>query len=126
MKLIQAILLLMIRIYRFVLSPLLSAIFTPLGLGCRFTPTCSQYALEAVQKFGPWRGTWLATRRICRCHPWGGEGHDPVPLHNLNLNPTLNLNRSLEPQEIKIRSKIKIKNSGATVWQQSRPATKEG
>ena len=46
---------------------------------CRFTPTCSQYALEALRTHGPFKGTWLAVRRILRCHPWGGSGYDPVP-----------------------------------------------
>ena len=46
---------------------------------CRFTPTCSQYALEAIRKHGPFRGLGLAVRRLLRCHPWGGSGYDPVP-----------------------------------------------
>ena len=46
---------------------------------CRFTPTCSQYAIEAIEKHGPVRGLWLALRRLLRCHPWGGSGYDPVP-----------------------------------------------
>ena len=46
---------------------------------CRFQPTCSSYAIEAVQKFGAIKGGWLALKRIMRCHPWGGHGHDPVP-----------------------------------------------
>ena len=46
---------------------------------CRFTPTCSQYALEALRKYGPLKGSWLALRRILRCHPLGGSGYDPVP-----------------------------------------------
>lgn len=46
---------------------------------CRFTPTCSQYALEALRKYGPFKGLYLAVRRILRCHPWGGSGYDPVP-----------------------------------------------
>lgn len=46
---------------------------------CRFTPTCSEYAIEALRKHGPFRGSWLAVRRILRCHPWGGSGYDPVP-----------------------------------------------
>ena len=50
-----------------------------LATGCRFTPTCSQYALEALRKYGPLKGGWLALRRLARCHPWGGSGYDPVP-----------------------------------------------
>ena len=46
---------------------------------CRFTPTCSEYALEAFRKYGPFKGLWLSVRRILRCHPWGGSGYDPVP-----------------------------------------------
>jgi putative membrane protein insertion efficiency factor len=46
---------------------------------CRFVPSCSTYAVEAVERHGALRGSWLAVRRICRCHPWGGQGLDPVP-----------------------------------------------
>ena len=46
---------------------------------CRFTPSCSTYAIEALEAHGAARGTWLATRRVCRCHPWGGQGYDPIP-----------------------------------------------
>lgn len=46
---------------------------------CRFTPTCSQYALEAFRKYGPFKGFWLSLKRILRCNPWGGSGYDPVP-----------------------------------------------
>jgi len=63
---------LLIRIYQILLSPLL-------GASCRFTPTCSQYGLEAIQKYGPFKGGWLTVKRIGRCHPWGAHGHDPVP-----------------------------------------------
>ncbi|QEH39788.1 membrane protein insertion efficiency factor YidD [Chitinophaga sp. XS-30] len=62
----------LIKLYQWCLSPFL-------GSSCRFTPTCSQYGLEAYQKHGIFRGTWLTARRILRCHPWGGHGHDPVP-----------------------------------------------
>jgi hypothetical protein len=61
-----------VRLYRLVLSPWL-------GANCRFQPTCSAYALEALEKHGALRGGWLALRRILRCHPGGGSGHDPVP-----------------------------------------------
>ena len=61
-----------IRAYRLIVSPLL-------GANCRFAPSCSAYALEALETHGALRGGWLALRRIARCHPWGGEGFDPVP-----------------------------------------------
>lgn len=66
------ILLIPIRFYQRCISPL-----TPPR--CRYTPTCSQYAVEALQKHGPLKGLWLAIRRLLRCHPWGGFGYDPVP-----------------------------------------------
>jgi len=62
----------LIKGYRALISPL----FPPV---CRFQPTCSSYALEAVNRFGAWRGTWLAVRRILRCHPFHPGGYDPVP-----------------------------------------------
>ncbi|TVP74163.1 MAG: membrane protein insertion efficiency factor YidD [Rhodobacteraceae bacterium] len=61
-----------IRAYRIVFSPWV-------GHNCRYQPTCSAYAMEALQRHGAWRGTWLAARRIGRCHPWGQSGYDPVP-----------------------------------------------
>lgn len=62
----------LIRIYQVVISPLL-------GPKCRFTPTCSAYTLIAIKKYGPLKGIWLGLKRISKCHPWGGHGHDPVP-----------------------------------------------
>ena len=61
-----------VRGYRLIFSPWV-------GYGCRFHPTCSAYALEAVEKHGALKGGWLAARRIGRCHPFGGSGYDPVP-----------------------------------------------
>ncbi|HEY9234244.1 MULTISPECIES: membrane protein insertion efficiency factor YidD [Phenylobacterium] len=61
-----------LRAYKLTLSPLI-------GRQCRFLPTCSEYAAEALILHGPVRGSWLATRRLCRCHPWGSAGYDPVP-----------------------------------------------
>jgi hypothetical protein len=58
--------------YRHTVSPLL-------GVNCRFEPTCSEYASEALRQYGGLRGGWLALQRIARCHPWGGSGYDPVP-----------------------------------------------
>jgi putative membrane protein insertion efficiency factor len=60
------------RAYKLTLSPLI-------GRQCRFEPSCSDYAAQALIEHGPWRGSWLATRRLCRCHPWGGRGFDPPP-----------------------------------------------
>jgi len=62
----------LITLYRFTLSSIL-------GRRCRYLPTCSEYAAEAIRKHGAWRGSWLAFGRIVRCNPWGGEGFDPVP-----------------------------------------------
>lgn len=75
----QHILILLARAYRAVVSPVLTAVFGPLGFGCRFTPTCSRYAIEAVQTHGALKGCGLTLGRLCRCHPWGGSGPDPVP-----------------------------------------------
>ncbi|MBO6825082.1 MAG: membrane protein insertion efficiency factor YidD [Sneathiella sp.] len=61
-----------IKVYQYCISPYLPA-------NCRYQPTCSAYALEALQKHGPITGLWLTIRRLGRCHPWGGHGYDPVP-----------------------------------------------
>lgn len=69
---------LLLRFYQRVLSPVIHFIGGP-GFGCRYDPTCSEYFLQAVQKHGALKGSWLGIRRLARCHPWGGHGHDPVP-----------------------------------------------
>jgi putative membrane protein insertion efficiency factor len=79
MTVAQHILVCCLRAYKAVISPVFTVLFVPLGFGCRFTPTCSEYALEAVRRHGAWRGSGLALRRLCRCQPWGGSGPDPVP-----------------------------------------------
>lgn len=61
----------LVRFYQVAISPLKPPT-------CRFTPTCSQYALEALKKYGPIKGSWLALKRLCKCHPWGGSGYDPL------------------------------------------------
>ncbi len=62
----------LIRFYQAAISPWL-------GAKCRYTPSCSAYGIEAIRKWGPWRGGWLALKRILRCAPWGSHGYDPVP-----------------------------------------------
>ncbi len=62
----------LLKFYKMCISPYL-------GNHCRYTPTCSVYAMEAIQKYGIIKGGWLALKRLLRCHPWGGSGYDPVP-----------------------------------------------
>lgn len=61
-----------VRFYQIVISPWL-------GRNCRYLPTCSAYTIEAIETYGAWHGVWLGCKRICRCHPWGSSGIDPVP-----------------------------------------------
>jgi len=72
MTLLAHIVALPVRGYRLIFSPWV-------GMNCRYQPTCSAYALEALEKYGALKGSWLAFRRILRCHPFGGSGHDPIP-----------------------------------------------
>ncbi|WP_213697336.1 membrane protein insertion efficiency factor YidD [Acetomicrobium sp.] len=71
-KAFKRVLILSIRLYQIFLSPLL-------GRNCRFYPSCSQYALEAIEQWGAFRGSWLTVKRLCRCGPWHPGGYDPVP-----------------------------------------------
>lgn len=68
----RKLLLVPVRFYRYAISPLMAP-------RCRFFPSCSEYAIEAVERHGAWRGGWLAARRVCRCHPWNPGGIDEVP-----------------------------------------------
>ncbi|MDQ2867646.1 MAG: membrane protein insertion efficiency factor YidD [Verrucomicrobiota bacterium] len=67
-----------IRFYQIMVSPVISFLSGP-GSGCRFSPSCSEYFLRAVETHGFLRGSWLGSKRLLRCHPWGGSGLDPVP-----------------------------------------------
>jgi uncharacterized protein len=78
LALMSTLLIFLIRVYRWTVSPFLH-VLSGGGGGCRFEPSCSQYCLEAVQRHGPAVGLWLGLKRIARCHPWGGSGYDPVP-----------------------------------------------
>ncbi|MBK9741759.1 MAG: membrane protein insertion efficiency factor YidD [Saprospiraceae bacterium] len=71
-KILSQIAILPVRVYQKFLSPLLPP-------SCRYQPTCSQYMIDAINEWGPLKGIWLGLKRIARCHPWGGHGHDPVP-----------------------------------------------
>jgi putative membrane protein insertion efficiency factor len=71
-KAVGGLMILLIRFYQLAISPYLRP-------SCRYTPTCSQFFIEAVRKYGPFRGGFLGIKRLLRCHPWGGHGYDPVP-----------------------------------------------
>ncbi|PZR74019.1 MAG: membrane protein insertion efficiency factor YidD [Chthoniobacterales bacterium] len=86
---------LFIRGYQLLLSPVLTFLGGP-GSGCRFEPTCSVYFLEALEKHGVVRGTWLGLCRLGRCHPWGGRGHDPVPESGRGLSAAIGSTGSQE------------------------------
>ena len=71
-KLLGEFFVLLIRVYQYTLSPFI-------GRSCRYTPTCSVYSVDAIRKHGPFKGAWMAVKRIGSCNPWGGSGYDPVP-----------------------------------------------
>jgi putative membrane protein insertion efficiency factor len=100
----QRILIWLIRGYQAVISPALAVFFGPAGR-CRYTPTCSQYAREAVRLHGVLAGGVLAAGRLCRCHPWAPHGDDPVPPPALNPNLNLNLHRE-EKQRVGLRLRL--------------------
>ncbi|MEN3952033.1 membrane protein insertion efficiency factor YidD [Iodidimonas sp. SYSU 1G8] len=79
-----------IRFYRYLISPMLPP-------SCRYSPTCSAYALEALKIHGPFKGSWLTLRRLARCHPWGGHGHDPVPAAPCRGHPPSNAPTGSQP-----------------------------
>ncbi|MGA0435106.1 MAG: membrane protein insertion efficiency factor YidD [Flavobacteriales bacterium] len=78
---VRALMIFFIRMYQVLLSPLL-------GSNCRFQPTCSAYAKESIGLHGPWRGGWLAIRRISKCHPWSEPAYDPVPAKSTKSSKT--------------------------------------
>jgi len=71
-RIFSRILVLLVKVYQHTISPLF-------GANCRFTPTCSNYTIEAIKVWGPIKGSWLGMKRIAKCHPWGSHGLDPVP-----------------------------------------------
>lgn len=73
----KTILILVLRFYQVAISPLKPP-------SCRFQPTCSSYMIQAIREWGAIKGTYLGIKRICRCHPWGGHGYDPVPTKKIN------------------------------------------
>ena len=79
MKIPGKILIVIIRLYQIIISPIKGALFNTYGPTCRFQPTCSSYAIEAIKKHGAIKGSYLAIRRILRCHPFNKGGYDPVP-----------------------------------------------
>jgi uncharacterized protein len=92
MNIFQYALIFALRVYQIFISPVLAAFLGPLSR-CRFTPTCSQYALEAVRLHGALVGGWLALRRLGRCHPWGASGEDPPPPAPLGAKRALKLRK---------------------------------
>ncbi|MEO6149539.1 MAG: membrane protein insertion efficiency factor YidD [Mucilaginibacter sp.] len=71
-SLVGSFFIILIKLYQYLISPIT-------GASCRYTPTCSNYGLQAIKKHGAFKGGWLTLKRIASCNPWGGHGHDPVP-----------------------------------------------
>ena len=86
-----------LRVYQCAVSPVLHALLGP-SAGCRFHPTCSEYAREAMVRHGVGRGGWLTAKRLCKCQPWGPCGEDPVPERKADLPAATKLNPSLSPR----------------------------
>lgn len=103
MNLFQYILILLVRMYRVTLSPVIVFLFGA-SAACRFEPSCSRYAMEAVKTHGAIHGSWLAAKRVCRCHPWGKCGEDPVPLKLQAPSSKLRGHAS----ELKVHSEVRI------------------
>jgi len=96
----QYILIFGVRLYQRLVSPVLRVVFGPLAR-CRFEPTCSAYAIDALRVHGALWGSWLALKRICRCQPWGSCGHDPVPERKSEVqNSTFEPNPKVEETSV--------------------------
>jgi putative membrane protein insertion efficiency factor len=96
----QHILILGVRLYQWLVSPVLRVVLGPLAR-CRFEPTCSGYAIEAVRVHGALAGSWLALKRIGRCQPWGSCGHDPVPEKKFEVqNSTSETNQNFDDRSV--------------------------
>lgn len=80
----------LVKFYQLAISPWL-------GRSCRYSPTCSQYMVEAVNEWGPLKGFWMGIKRIGRCHPWGGHGYDPVPPKQINTNEEIESDSDPKP-----------------------------
>jgi len=96
----QHILIISVRLYQRLASPVLRVVFGPLAR-CRFEPSCSAYAIDALRTHGALAGSWLALKRIGRCQPWGSCGHDPVPMRKSEVrSPKFESNPNLEEKTV--------------------------